>query len=136
MTRDWEARRSDITKAAITPDRPVADRLGRSTEVQTTDFQDVVACFRPILLFWSRGTSEQRGQPVGGNVYAGFELELAGVERYREQETRDDTESAATNVLNVTPPPKGKVRRAAYWFAAGSTVMLVGAPFSLIEPNG
>jgi hypothetical protein len=34
-----------------------------------------------------------------GNVYAGFELELAGAERHRERETRDDTESAATNVL-------------------------------------
>jgi hypothetical protein len=34
-----------------------------------------------------------------GNVYAGFELELAGAERYRKRETPDDTESAATNVL-------------------------------------
>ena len=34
MTGDWEARRSDIAKAAITPDRPVADRLGRSPEGQ------------------------------------------------------------------------------------------------------
>ena len=31
-------------------------------------------------------------------LYAGFELELAGAERYRGRETRDDTESA-TNVL-------------------------------------
>jgi hypothetical protein len=38
------------------------------------------------------------GQPEGGNVYAGFELELAEAERHRERETRDDTESA-TNVL-------------------------------------
>lgn len=32
-------------------------------------------------------------------VYAGFELELAGVERYRKRETPDGTELAATNVL-------------------------------------
>ena len=73
----------------------------------TTDFQDVAACLQPILVFdfCERGTSEREikskiqapfkreaeassslkrnkwGQPVGGNVYAGFELELAGVER-------------------------------------------------------
>jgi hypothetical protein len=39
------------------------------------------------------------GPGQGGKVYAGFELELAGAERYREWETRDDTESAATRVL-------------------------------------
>jgi hypothetical protein len=61
--------------------------------------------FPTHFAFWSRGTSERDikskvqapfkreaeassslkrnkwGQPVGGNVYAGFELELAGVER-------------------------------------------------------
>ena len=36
-------------------------------------------------------------------VYAGFELELAGAERYRERETPDDTELAATNVLTRHP---------------------------------
>jgi hypothetical protein len=28
VIRDWECDRSDITKAATSPDRPVADRLG------------------------------------------------------------------------------------------------------------
>jgi hypothetical protein len=36
---------------------------------------------------------------VARTVSAGFELELGGAERYRERETPDDTELAATNVL-------------------------------------
>jgi hypothetical protein len=107
VIRDWQSNRSDITKAANSPDRPIATRLGRWPELGTTDFQDVAACLEPILVFdfCERGTSEREieskiqapfkregeassslkwnkwGQPVGGNVYAGFELELAGVER-------------------------------------------------------
>ena len=47
------------------------------------------------LCYRARSRLYRRGPPV----YAGFELELAGAERYRKRETRDDTESAATNVL-------------------------------------
>jgi hypothetical protein len=42
----------------------------------------------------SRLKRNKWGQPVGGNAYAGFELELGGAERCRKQETRDDAQSA------------------------------------------
>jgi hypothetical protein len=50
-------------------------RLGRRPEVQTTDFQDVAACFQPILLFGrERASNNQKQNTVAFSARSGGEL--------------------------------------------------------------